>query len=49
MKAFDDLHFGETVAGLEQDYIDANLAQVDDLAKSICAAIDADRAAVVHD
>lgn len=45
MKAYEDLHFGETVEGLDQDYVDANLAQVDERARSICAAVIADHAA----
>lgn len=44
MKTCEDLHFGETVEGLDQDFVDANLAQVDERARSICAAIAADRA-----
>ena len=44
MKFYEDLHFGETVEGLDQDYVDANLAQVDERARAICAAVAADRA-----
>ncbi|WP_454884204.1 NAD(P)H-dependent oxidoreductase [Sphingomonas oryzagri] len=44
MKAYEDLHFGETIEGLDQDYVDANLAQVGDRARAICAAIASDRA-----
>lgn len=45
MKDYQDLHFGETVEGLEQEYVDQNLGVVDERARSICAAIAADRAA----
>ena len=42
-KDFDDLHFGETVEGLDQLFVDQLLADVDHRARSICAAISADR------
>jgi len=45
IKAYEDLHFGETTEGLDQEYIDQNLAVVDQRARSICAAVAADRAA----
>ncbi len=43
MKAYEDLHFGETVDGLEQDYIDQNLRDVHERARTICAAVAADQ------
>ena len=49
MKACEDLHFGETVEGLDQDYVDANLAQVGERARSVCAAVAAERAAAGMD
>lgn len=42
-KAFDDLHFGETVEGLEQLFVDQLLADVDRHARKICAAVTTDR------
>ncbi|MBO9375580.1 hypothetical protein GG804_02270 [Sphingomonas histidinilytica] len=46
MKDYQDLHFGETVEGLEQDYVDQNIGVVDERARSICAAVAAERAAL---
>lgn len=43
MQGYEDLHFGETTEGLEQDYIDQNLAQVAGRARAICSAIAAER------
>ena len=47
MKSFGTLHFGETVEGLSQDFIDPLLAQVADLATRVCANVAADHAARV--
>ncbi|WP_198351216.1 NAD(P)H-dependent oxidoreductase [Flavisphingomonas formosensis] len=44
MTYYEDLHFGEVVQGLEQKFIDQNLALVDKRARGICAAVLADRA-----
>lgn len=44
MRAYDDVHFGETVEGLSQEYIDPLLLQVQELAGRVCAAITKDRA-----
>jgi NAD(P)H dehydrogenase (quinone) len=41
MKAYDSLHFGETVEGLAQDFIDPLLGQVQDLASRVCHELDA--------
>ncbi len=43
LKDYQDLHFGETVEGLSQDFVDANMAQVHDRARAICMAVDAER------
>ncbi|MDR7256412.1 NAD(P)H dehydrogenase (quinone) [Sphingomonas sp. BE270] len=40
---YEDLHFGETVEGLDQLFVDQLLADVDRRARSICAAVSADR------
>ncbi|WP_404710389.1 NAD(P)H-dependent oxidoreductase [Sphingomonas sp. MMS24-J13] len=45
MKSVENLHFGETVEGLSEDYLDPLLAQVQDLARKVCADVDADVAA----
>ncbi|UAK23091.1 NAD(P)H-dependent oxidoreductase [Sphingomonas nostoxanthinifaciens] len=42
---YQDIHFGETVEGLDQEYVDQNLRVVDDRARRICATITAERAA----
>lgn len=42
MKLCDHLHFGETVEGLSQDFIDPLLEQVAVLARGLCAAVEAD-------
>ncbi|HEY0314973.1 MAG TPA: NAD(P)H-dependent oxidoreductase [Sphingomonas sp.] len=39
LKDYEDLHFGETVEGLSQDFVDENMAQVRDRARAICAAV----------
>jgi NAD(P)H dehydrogenase (quinone) len=44
LKDYKDLHFGETVEGLAQDFVDANLEQVKARAFAICDAVIADRA-----
>jgi NAD(P)H dehydrogenase (quinone) len=44
MKAYDDIHFGETIEGLSQDFIDPLLAKVQQLAQKVCAEVAADRA-----
>jgi NAD(P)H dehydrogenase (quinone) len=36
MRGFEDLHFGETVEGLSQDFIDALVGRVEDFADGIC-------------
>ena len=43
MKSFENLHFGETVEGLAQDFIDPLLGQVALLADGICTAVVAER------
>lgn len=43
MKDYEDLHFGETVEGLAQEYVDANLGVVDGRARDICEAVAAER------
>jgi NAD(P)H dehydrogenase (quinone) len=43
MRAYDDLHFGETTEGLEQEYIDPLLAEVRVLARSVCEAVETDK------
>jgi NAD(P)H dehydrogenase (quinone) len=48
LKDYEDLHFGETVEGLAQDFVDANLQQVKDRAGAICDAVIADRASVLN-
>jgi NAD(P)H dehydrogenase (quinone) len=48
MKPCEFLHFGETVEGLDQAFVDANLARVDDGARTVCAAIAHARAAQEH-
>jgi len=45
MKSYDDIHFGETVEGLSQDFIDPLLGRVEDFAKRICAAVVQDQLA----
>lgn len=45
MAACDFLHFGETVEGLDQAFVDANLARVDECARAVCAAVDDTRGA----
>jgi NAD(P)H dehydrogenase (quinone) len=44
MKSFANLHFGETVDGLAQDFIDPLLGQVENFATKICEAVAAERA-----
>lgn len=44
MAASDYLHFGEMREGLDQDFVDALLVQVDGFARSICARFDSDPA-----
>jgi NAD(P)H dehydrogenase (quinone) len=39
MKSYDDIHFGETVEGLAQDFIDPLLGRVEDFATRICAMV----------
>lgn len=39
LRSYEDLHFGETVEGLEQDYVDQNLKDVQERARSICGAL----------
>lgn len=46
MKSHVALHFGETVEGLSQDFIDPLLGQVQDLATTICEAVASDRLVV---
>jgi NAD(P)H dehydrogenase (quinone) len=48
-KDFDDLHFGETVEGLDQLFVDQLLADVDRRARKICTAVLADRASETAD
>lgn len=36
MRGFEDLHFGETVEGLSQDFVDALVGRVEDFADGIC-------------
>lgn len=43
LKSADTLHFGEVTDGLAADFIDQNLQDVQDRAKSICAEMAADR------
>lgn len=43
MKSFEDLHFGETVEGLSQDFIDLLLDRVQDLAVKVCAIVAEER------
>lgn len=44
MKSYDDIHFGETVEGLSQDFIDPLLGRVEDFAARICATVAEERA-----
>ncbi|WBO24275.1 NAD(P)H-dependent oxidoreductase [Sphingomonas abietis] len=43
IKTYEDLHFGETVEGLEQEYVDQYLRDVHERARSICAEVAADQ------
>jgi NAD(P)H dehydrogenase (quinone) len=43
LRDYDDLHFGETVEGLEQTFVDQLFDDVDQRARSVCAAVAADR------
>lgn len=43
MKSQDALHFGETVEGLSQDFVDQNMADVQDRARSICHELQSER------
>ena len=42
MKSCENLHFGEMIEGLSEDFLDPLLAQVQDFARTICAAVAAD-------
>lgn len=44
LKEYQELHFGETVDGLEQEFVDQLLWDVAARARSICAAVAAERA-----
>ncbi len=43
MKSFEDIHFGEMIEGLSQDFIDPLVGQVEDLAVKTCLAVASDR------
>jgi NAD(P)H dehydrogenase (quinone) len=43
LKDYHELHFSEMVEGLDQEYIDQNIRQVQDLARRTCAAAAGDR------
>jgi NAD(P)H dehydrogenase (quinone) len=43
MKSYDDLHFGETVEGLSQDFVDPLLDRVQEFAAQACATVAEDR------
>jgi NAD(P)H dehydrogenase (quinone) len=45
MKEFRDLHFGETVGGLAQEFVDVLVGQVESFAEGICRDAAADRQA----
>jgi NAD(P)H dehydrogenase (quinone) len=45
MSGYEDLHFGETVDGLDQEYVDQLLGSAGDRARSICKAVEAGQAA----
>lgn len=44
LRAYEELHFGETVEGLAQDFVDQLLGDVDQRARRICAELAAERA-----
>ncbi|WP_454887514.1 hypothetical protein [Sphingomonas oryzagri] len=44
MKGYEDLHFSETVEGLDQEYVDQNLRVVGERARAICTAVAAENA-----
>jgi NAD(P)H dehydrogenase (quinone) len=46
MKSYDDLHFGETVEGLSQDFIDPLLDRVQEFAEQVCAMLVEDRSSL---
>jgi NAD(P)H dehydrogenase (quinone) len=43
MKSYEDIHFGETVEGLAQEFVDALIDQVRDFARRICTAVAQDQ------
>lgn len=45
MAGYEDLHFGETTQGLDQEFVDQNLREVQARASEVCAAVAAEREA----
>jgi len=45
MKSYEDIHFGETVEGLAQEYVDPLIDRVENFATRICASVADERAA----
>jgi NAD(P)H dehydrogenase (quinone) len=46
MKSFDDIHFGEMIEGLSQDFIDPLVGQVEELAMRTCKSVAKDQTVV---